>query len=69
MILNRDWLLTSSFLGALAVSTGAIGSHMLKEKLSDDDFYVWNTGVSFAFYHIPCLLLISLIEPLLKSKS
>ena len=45
----------------MAVSTGAIGSHMLKEKLSDNDLNVWNTGVQFAFYHLPCLLLISLI--------
>lgn len=46
---------------ALAVILGAFGAHILKEKLTEDLFQIFQTGVTYHFYHAIGLLILSII--------
>ena len=49
---NRKMLTTLAITGMLAVVIGAFGAHGLKPKLSTDQLRIFNTGVSYHFYHL-----------------
>ena len=55
-------LLTGSALMVLAVSIGAFGAHILKEKLAEDMMQIFKTGVEYHFYHALGLLLVGFIS-------
>lgn len=46
---------------ALAVSLGAFGAHILRSKLPDDLFEIFQTGITYHFYHAIGLLIIGAV--------
>ncbi len=53
-----SWLLAGGILGFVAVATGALGAHGLKERLSPDELAWCQTASSYALWH--ALVLVSL---------
>ena len=54
--------MTGSFLGALAVLLGAVGSHLFEDYLiSVDRLETYNTAVRYQFYHVFLILIIGLL--------
>ena len=47
--------------GSLAVCLGAFGAHGLKKMLSEQALQVWQTGVTYHFYHVLALLAVGLL--------
>ena len=58
----------SCLLLALAVGLGAFGAHALREILTERQLEVWQTGVSYHFYHSIGILLLTLIYILRPNK-
>lgn len=69
----KCFLTVSSLLGFLSVALGAFGAHALKQKFSDYQLSIFNTGVQYQFFHalalgfVGMLLLRNSEAPLLKS--
>lgn len=59
--MNRSVIKTAALLGALAVALGAFGAHGLKAKLDSTDLQVYQTGVTYQFYHVLALLAVGLL--------
>jgi len=57
--MNKKIIVTASFLGMLAVITGAFGAHGLKAVLQPSQLEVWHTAVQYNFYHVFALLFLS----------
>lgn len=45
------WFRVGAISGALAVLTGAFGSHALKARASPRDLEIWETAVKYQMYH------------------
>ena len=58
---TKLFLFLGALNAALAVITGAFGSHGLEGKLSPDLLDVWEIGVRYHMYHALGLLLVGLI--------
>lgn len=54
--MHKKFLITASFLGALAVILGAFAAHQLKEILAPEILQVFETGVRYQLYHAMALL-------------
>jgi uncharacterized membrane protein YgdD (TMEM256/DUF423 family) len=52
-------LIISSILGIIAIILGAFGAHVLKGKLSIEDFQSFETGVRYLMYHVIILLIVN----------
>lgn len=59
--LSRVFIISASISGFLATCLGAFGAHALKSKISMDMITVYQTGVSYQFYHSLALLLLGLL--------
>ena len=57
--MNKQIIITASFLGLLAVIFGAFGAHGLKAVLTPLQLEVWHTAVQYHFYHVFALLFLS----------
>jgi uncharacterized membrane protein YgdD (TMEM256/DUF423 family) len=57
--MNKQIIITASFLGMLAVITGAFGAHGLKVVLTPAQLEVWHTAVQYNFYHVFALLFLA----------
>lgn len=57
--MNKQIIITASFLGMLAVITGAFGAHGLKAVLTPSQLEVWHTAVQYNFYHVFALLFLA----------
>ncbi|QTE39162.1 DUF423 domain-containing protein [Mucilaginibacter gossypii] len=57
--MNKQIIITASFLGMLAVITGAFGAHGLKALLTPAQLEVWHTAVQYNFYHVFALLFLA----------
>ena len=57
--MNKQIIITASFLGMLAVITGAFGAHGLKALLAPAQLEVWHTAVQYNFYHVFALLFLA----------
>jgi len=67
---TQKYILVAAFLmGALSVIIGAFGAHILREQwmLSESSMRIFNTGVSYQFYHTLALLFCGLFYGQLKS--
>lgn len=53
---------------ALAVALGAVGSHALSSKLTDQSIHLFNLGVNYQIYHAIGLLAIGMIYGQFPSK-
>ncbi len=54
--MNKTFLITGSFLAALAVILGAFGAHGLKKVVDADAVAIFQTGVQYQMYHSLALL-------------
>jgi uncharacterized membrane protein YgdD (TMEM256/DUF423 family) len=48
---NTNWLITASFLAAIAVAMGAFGAHGLKKLVEPQYVDTFKTGAQYQFYH------------------
>ncbi len=55
------FLMLASINGFLAVSLGAFGAHILKDRLSPEMLNAFQTGVQYHMYHTLALLGVSLL--------
>lgn len=58
--LNR-MIQVGAFLAAIAVTFGALGSHLLKDTLTEVDLTVFEIGVRYQFYHALAILITAAI--------
>jgi len=58
----RLTLLIAALAGAVAVMLGAFGAHVLRAQLSVSMFDVFQTGVTYQFYHVMALLCVGLLQ-------
>jgi uncharacterized membrane protein YgdD (TMEM256/DUF423 family) len=58
---HKNFLITASLFGALAVALGAFGAHSLKKIVDADTVAVFQTGVQYQMYHALALLLSAII--------
>ncbi|MGD8426869.1 MAG: DUF423 domain-containing protein [Balneolaceae bacterium] len=59
--MQKLFLTVGSIAMALAVSLGAFGAHGLKNRLSAEMLDIFQTGVTYNFYHAIGLLIIGII--------
>jgi uncharacterized membrane protein YgdD (TMEM256/DUF423 family) len=59
--MNKTFLITAAFHGAIAVSLGAFGAHALKTKVSEYTLGVFETAVKYQFYHVFALLAVGIL--------
>ncbi|GGH23340.1 DUF423 domain-containing protein [Sphingobacterium alkalisoli] len=57
--MNKQIILTASFLGLIAVILGAFGAHGLEGKISEYHLETWKTANQYHFYHTLALLFLS----------
>ena len=57
----RNYLLSASILGFLAVGLSAFGAHALKGQLSERLMAVFQTAADYQFYHSLALLLVAVL--------
>jgi len=60
MIKTKSLIIVSGILGFLAVSLGAFGAHVLKEKISDELLSVFQTGILYHLIHTVVVLVIAI---------
>ncbi|GEP90197.1 Uncharacterized membrane protein YgdD, TMEM256/DUF423 family [Chitinophaga terrae (ex Kim and Jung 2007)] len=54
--MHKSFLVWAAALGALAVILGAFGAHKLKELVTPESVSVFQTGVTYQFYHVFALI-------------
>ncbi len=59
--MQKLFLLAGSIAMALAVILGAFGAHALEERLSNEMLDIFQTGVTYHFYHAIGLLIIGIV--------
>ena len=57
--MTKKYLVTVGILGFLAIVFGAIGDHILKDKLISENLHNYNIGVQYLMYHTLALLALS----------
>jgi uncharacterized membrane protein YgdD (TMEM256/DUF423 family) len=57
--MNKQIIITGAIFGALAVIAGAFGAHGLQALLTPKRLQVWQTAVTYQFYHVFALLFLS----------
>lgn len=63
--MQKIFLSIGSIAMALAVILGAFGAHALRGKLAEDLFDVFQTGVTYHFYHATGILIIGILASFL----
>lgn len=61
--MNRTLLIIAGSLGAAAVGIGAFGAHGLNPLLSVKNIAIYQTGVSYHFYHVLAILACVALSP------
>ena len=59
--MQKSFLKTAAFLGALSVILGAFGAHALKQLVSDKSLSTFETGVRYQFYHVAALFITGIL--------
>ena len=57
--MNKRIIVVACISGVLAVSLGAFGAHALKSQVAAADLQVWETAVTYQFYHTLALVFLS----------
>ena len=57
--MQRTFFSTACILAILAVTLGAFGAHVLKQKISADLLVSYETGVRYQFYHVFALIIVA----------
>jgi uncharacterized membrane protein YgdD (TMEM256/DUF423 family) len=66
--IQKVFLLAASFSGAMAVMLGAMGAHMLKDKLNYWEMNSFQTGVTYQMYHTLALLALVIVYNYVPSR-
>ena len=66
--MHRNYLITGSAFGAIAVCLGAFGAHGLKKIVPAETVNSFQTGVQYQMYHSLALLLVAIIFEKLPGK-
>jgi len=64
----KKLILIASVLGMLAVIMGAFGSHLLRDRLSEDSLRAYQTGVAYHFYHTFAIFCTALLYRIYRIK-
>jgi len=59
--MHRGFLKTGALLGMLSVAMGAMGSHLLKGKISVYAFDIYDTAIRYQFLHVFALLAVGIL--------
>ena len=59
--MHKNYLITASLFGALAVALGAFGAHGLKKIADTDTVATFQTGVQYQMYHALALLVVAIL--------
>ena len=59
--MNKSYLKTAAFLGALSVMLGAFAAHGLKSIADEQTITIFNKGVQYQFYHVFALALAGIL--------
>lgn len=59
--MQKSFLKTAAFLGALSVILGAFGAHALKQLVTDKSLGTFETGVRYQFYHVVALFITGIL--------
>lgn len=66
-MVNKGFLITAFFLGALAVGLGAFGAHGLKKVADASQLQTFETAVRYQFYHVFALALVGIMPYFVSS--
>lgn len=66
--MHRTSLIAASLFGALGVALGAMGAHLLKDKLAPESLVTFETAVRYQMYHVLALLGVYLLGGRLSDK-
>ena len=58
--MDKKIFITASLFGMIAIILGAFGAHKLKEVLTLEQLYTFETGVKYQMYHVFFLLFVGL---------
>jgi uncharacterized membrane protein YgdD (TMEM256/DUF423 family) len=58
---GRYWIVCGALVAALGVGLGAIGAHVLKERLTADQLVSYETGVRYHLFHALALIVVGLV--------
>lgn len=67
--MQKLFLIIGSIAMALAVMLGAFGAHGLKKMLSEEMITIFETGVTYHFYHAIGLLMVGMIARYLPNSA
>lgn len=59
--MNKKFLITASFLGALSVILGAFAAHTLKDIVEPSLLQTFETAVKYQMYHVLALLAVGIL--------
>src|SRR5882672_2232345 len=60
--MKPNWIAIGAFSAAVAVLFGAAGAHLLRSRISENDFELWKTGVLYQVIHALGLILFGLFR-------
>jgi uncharacterized membrane protein YgdD (TMEM256/DUF423 family) len=60
--MKPNWIAIGAFSAAVAVLFGAAGAHMLRARMSENDFELWKTGVLYQVIHALGLVVFGLFQ-------
>jgi uncharacterized membrane protein YgdD (TMEM256/DUF423 family) len=60
MKIDKNIVITASFLGALTIAIGAFGAHGLKEIIDAKALSTFETGVRYQMYHVFAILVLGI---------
>lgn len=58
---SNKFLMFTAILGFWGVASGAFGAHALKSSLTAYELGIWQTGITYLFFHISAMLLLSFL--------
>ncbi|MBI4947813.1 MAG: DUF423 domain-containing protein [Bacteroidetes bacterium] len=66
--MNKKNLMIAGISGAVCVALGAMGTHLLKDTLPEENLLTYETAVKYQFYHTLALLLAVILSYNIQSK-
>lgn len=65
--LNKTYIKTAAWIGALAVVLGALGAHALKAQLDANSLASFNTAVRYQMWHVLALMALGIFSENIKN--
>lgn len=67
--MNKNLFAVGALMGLLAVAIGAFGAHGLEGKITDDRIGIFETGVTYHFYHTFAIFIAAFLYLHFKDKT